>query len=257
MLTATLFPHAQKVEAASVKPVVEVISINIDNIYTTPVRAITLPKVKQPEPIPEPEPAPPPPPPQPVGLPSILIKIRQCESRGNYQAQNSRSTASGAYQFIDGTWANYKGYQKAKHAPNHIQDEKALLTYQRSGTTPWNASKQCWGIKTSSATNLTVNSRVVVSSSVIKLYADRTNNCVAFAKAKTGIYRTLGNGARSGIQGHEPRVGAIAVVKGSIHAGVVVAISGNMVTIHESNYIKNWIVQRTLPISMFLGYAYN
>ena len=75
---------------------------------------------------------------------AILERIKKCESGGNYQAQNKSSTASGAYQFLDSTWNNYGGYAKARLAPPSVQDRKAVETYNRSGTRPWNASKSCW-----------------------------------------------------------------------------------------------------------------
>jgi hypothetical protein len=77
-------------------------------------------------------------------IPSLLAKIRSCESGGNYQAQNHYSTASGAYQFLDSTWNSFGGYKKARHAPANLQDEKALATFQSSGTSPWLASRSCW-----------------------------------------------------------------------------------------------------------------
>lgn len=77
-------------------------------------------------------------------LPAILLRIRECESHSNYQAQNRHSSASGAYQFIRGTWNNYRGYSQAKFAPAWVQDEKALKAYRRAGTRPWNASRRCW-----------------------------------------------------------------------------------------------------------------
>lgn len=78
-------------------------------------------------------------------------RIRGCESgsgvkgAGIYTAQNRISTASGAYQFLDSTWANYKGYEKARLAPPEVQEEKAYQTFAASGTSPWNASYLCWG----------------------------------------------------------------------------------------------------------------
>jgi cell wall-associated NlpC family hydrolase len=40
----------------------------------------------------------------------VIYGIKMPESRGDYQAENPTSTASGAYQYIDGTWADYQGY---------------------------------------------------------------------------------------------------------------------------------------------------
>ena len=56
---------------------------------------------------------------------TILATIRTLESGGNYQAQARGSTASGAYQFIDGTWNGYGGYSRAADAPPEVQDAKA------------------------------------------------------------------------------------------------------------------------------------
>ncbi|HSX42075.1 MAG TPA: transglycosylase family protein [Candidatus Saccharimonadales bacterium] len=74
----------------------------------------------------------------------MLAAIRYCESRNDYQAQNRRSSASGAYQFLDSTWARFGGYQRAKDAPAEIQDQKASQALQLRGTAPWNASRSCW-----------------------------------------------------------------------------------------------------------------
>ena len=55
----------------------------------------------------------------------VLETIRTLESGGNYQAKAAGSTASGAYQFLDSTWNNYGGYQRAADAPAAVQDAKA------------------------------------------------------------------------------------------------------------------------------------
>lgn len=57
-------------------------------------------------------------------LEAIRQGITAKESGGNYKAQSKTSTASGRYQYLDGTWGNYKGYKKASDAPPEVQDEK-------------------------------------------------------------------------------------------------------------------------------------
>ena len=64
--------------------------------------------------------------PIPAELGAILATIRTLESGGDYSAESSSSTASGAYQFVDTTWAGYGGYARAKDAPPSVQDAAAL-----------------------------------------------------------------------------------------------------------------------------------
>jgi hypothetical protein len=74
----------------------------------------------------------PPPPPTALGvrapqhLQDILLTIRLVESGDRYEVPPNRGGASGAYQYIDSTWANYGGFPRAYLAPPHIQDERAL-----------------------------------------------------------------------------------------------------------------------------------
>lgn len=77
-----------------------------------------------------------------TNLERILATIRALESgggdpAGDYRAEAAGATASGAYQYVDGTWAGYGGYTHAADALPDIQDAKAaedvravLATYQ-------------------------------------------------------------------------------------------------------------------------------
>jgi hypothetical protein len=56
---------------------------------------------------------------------TVLRTIRTLESGGDYTAQASGSTASGAYQFLDSSWGDYRGYHRAADAPPDVQDAKA------------------------------------------------------------------------------------------------------------------------------------
>lgn len=74
-----------------------------------------------------------------------------CESGGNPRAQNPSSSASGLFQFIDGTWRAYGGGEfarRAKDATAAEQYEVANRAFAREGYRPWNASKSCWKGKT-------------------------------------------------------------------------------------------------------------
>ena len=55
----------------------------------------------------------------------ILLTIRWMESRETYDIPPNKGGASGAYQYIKKTWANYAGYPEAYLAPPWVQDERA------------------------------------------------------------------------------------------------------------------------------------
>ncbi len=83
----------------------------------------------------------------------VLTCIRQHESdRGSYPhtngyaAKNSRSTASGAYQFLNSTWRNvskaagFPGYSEARQAPWYVQDAVAKWVIDNQGRSAWRGS---------------------------------------------------------------------------------------------------------------------
>jgi nucleoid-associated protein YgaU len=73
--------------------------------------------------------------------------IIQCESGGNPKAKNPSSTASGLFQFVNGTWRAYGGGEFAPTARQATVGEQytvANRAFKREGYRPWNASKSCW-----------------------------------------------------------------------------------------------------------------
>lgn len=88
-----------------------------------------------------------------IQLDPFLTCVRHHESdRGpwphtnGYAAQNPVSSASGAYQYLRGTWvtvsarAGYGGYPTAASAPPHVQDAVAMWHYKNLGPSAWAGS---------------------------------------------------------------------------------------------------------------------
>lgn len=86
----------------------------------------------------------------PKGTKAWEIKAGVCivkrESNGRIRAQNKTSTASGLFQFIRGTWNNFKGYYLAKQAPATVQAKKFWKTWAhgKGRNNWWYPPKQCW-----------------------------------------------------------------------------------------------------------------
>jgi hypothetical protein len=88
--------------------------------------------------------------PPPRGWAYWSARIRGCESHGrpdapaDYQAQNPQSSASGAYQITDTTWAGRYGVSHASDATPEQQEAAAADLYRRHGKADWMASAPCW-----------------------------------------------------------------------------------------------------------------
>jgi hypothetical protein len=83
----------------------------------------------------------------PTWIRSLGSCIRQHESHHNYKAHNPRSSAAGAYQFLDGTWRGNakfvpeaKSYSSASHAPNWVQDLVFIHSIQQGGIRAWHGT---------------------------------------------------------------------------------------------------------------------
>lgn len=85
-------------------------------------------------------------------MPAVMVDVRRCESRGDYTAENSRSTAAGAWQMIQSTSneaARRMGRPDlidvpASHWTIEDQDRGAAHVLQFQGLAAWNASRGCW-----------------------------------------------------------------------------------------------------------------
>jgi hypothetical protein len=79
-------------------------------------------------------------------------------------------------------------------------------------------------------------------------------NCAKYAKAKSGISASIGNGGRQGINTNEPRVGEIGVERNRYHAVYIEKVEGDEITITEANFYRGFITMRVLHRSEFLGF---
>lgn len=79
-----------------------------------------------------------------IGLSGIASCIAKYESGGNPRAQNPHSSASGLFQFIDGTWNYFGGYARAMYAPVAIQLQKFYIVWNGGrGAGNWVVAHKC------------------------------------------------------------------------------------------------------------------
>ena len=73
----------------------------------------------------------------------VCVRRHESDTAGGYRAQNPRSSASGAYQYLRSTWVNvsaragFPGYPPAAAAPPRGQDHVTLWLYNNGGRSAW------------------------------------------------------------------------------------------------------------------------
>lgn len=85
----------------------------------------------------------------PSDLKRFMAAIRSVESNNNYDAIGPATRygrATGAYQFLDSTWAGYRGYRRAVDAPEAVQDARAaeLMTRYHRQFGRWGLVAVAW-----------------------------------------------------------------------------------------------------------------
>ena len=77
---------------------------------------------------------------------NMALRILWCESRGDANAKNPTSTASGLFQHLRFWWSGQSAYPAFDpFDPNESVKAAAYLRYTRGNWGDWNPSKHCWG----------------------------------------------------------------------------------------------------------------
>jgi peptidoglycan hydrolase-like protein with peptidoglycan-binding domain len=71
------------------------------------------------------------------GVPAVLERIAQCESGGDPTAVGGGGLYRGKYQFMQATWESVGGKGDPAKASEAEQDKRAVMLYNRAGTSPW------------------------------------------------------------------------------------------------------------------------
>jgi hypothetical protein len=88
----------------------------------------------------------------------------------------------------------------------------------------------------------------------VKVIGQSSEQCVIFARRVTGNAKIHGYAGNLQSEGQEPKVGAAVLEKG--HVSVLVAISGNMLVVHDANYLRGKITERVVSPNNIRGYIY-
>jgi len=90
--------------------------------------------------------------------PALPLRISFCESRHRWNAENKTSSASGTFQYVQGTWANTPEGKKGLSVFDADANVRAAVRHiSVHGTSPWSESRTCWQ-KTQFARSSTVDS---------------------------------------------------------------------------------------------------
>lgn len=102
-----------------------------------------------------------------------------------------------------------------------------------------------------------------VMPSPAKEYADgaivigkSNEQCVIYVRRVTGNQKVHGYAGYLVSEGDTPEVGAVALEKAYGHASVVVSVNEGTVTVHDANWVRGAITERTVPFSAIRGYIY-
>ena len=89
--------------------------------------------------------------------PALPLRISFCESRHRWNAENKTSSASGTFQYVQGTWANTPEGKKGLSVFDADANVRAAVRHiSVHGTSPWNESRTCWQ-RSQFARSFTVN----------------------------------------------------------------------------------------------------
>lgn len=139
----------------------------VNNEMISPIpEIVTEVKAQEPSPTPTPTPEPVSTAPKPEGEHQTMVynliteiwgeeadlghRMAFCESTYGTNVENTISSARGVFQFLKGTWIEQRTHDGENPSLALRFDEReniqtAYNHYKRMGTTPWKASKHCWG----------------------------------------------------------------------------------------------------------------
>jgi muramidase (phage lysozyme) len=72
------------------------------------------------------------------------IRHHESDTAGGYRAQNPISTASGAYQYLDGTWRAFSHQAGYAHSPRHAKNAPPWMQDAVTRWALWNGHAKSW-----------------------------------------------------------------------------------------------------------------